>query len=116
MDKRPFLASGKIVKDYAPLLTYLKLLKDEEREALMPTSEYLKEVVDRVGKGKILGEVLSELAKELRWKIDAELAAKALREAWGVNASPEYAVDEIAREMAGWILEICEALGYLKIK
>ena len=116
MSEKPFLASGKIVKDYAPLMTYLKLLEKSEREALMPTSEYLKEIVDRVGKGKILGEMLSELAKELRPKIDVELAVKALKEAWGVNASPDYAVDEIAREMAGWLLEMCEALGYLKIR
>jgi len=116
LGERPFLASGKIVKDYRPLMTYLKLLGDREREALMPTGEYLKEIVSRVGKGRTLGEVLNELAKELRWKINAELALKALREAWGMNVSPEYAVDEIAREMAGWVLEICESLGYLKIR
>jgi len=116
LDERPFLASGKVVKDYAPLIRYLNLLKDSERKALMPTTEYLNEIVKRVGKGKVLGELLEELAKELKPKINTELAVRALKEAWGVEVSPEYAVDEIAREMAGWILEICEALGYLKIK
>ncbi len=116
MGEKPFLASGKVVKDYAPLMTYLKLLGNAEREALMPTSEYLKEIVSRIGKGGVLGDVLNELAKELRWRINAELAVKALKEAWGVNVSPEYAVDEIAREMAGWLLEMCESLGYIRIR
>jgi len=114
--KQPFLASGKIVKDYAPLMTYLKLLSEEERSQLMPTSDYLKGIVLRVGRGRVLGEILNELAKELRPRIKAELAVKALKEAWGVDVSMEYAVDEIAREMAGWILEMCETLGYIRIK
>ncbi|MEM0372191.1 MAG: hypothetical protein QXY23_06435, partial [Ignisphaera sp.] len=73
-------------------------------------------VVRLVSSGrKKLSDVLEELIARIVARVHREAAKEAVREALGSDIDEEIAVDIVARDIAGWILEIAENMGLIKI-
>jgi len=119
----PFMASGRIVRDYGVLFKYVELLEKrgrgyEARRAL-PTSEdieYLKRAVTR-GMVRTLDEAIKLLKSRFRERIDVDVAAEAYRRHYGVaDVSEDMAVEELSRVLAGYAIEIAEQLGEIRLR
>ena len=122
-NKKPLLASGKIIKDYRILFEYCKIYKKEKgakaEEVLLDRKDfdYLKKLVQE---GIIkAGELLNRLSVYYEEKIDPEIAVKAYAVTYGIEYSKvdkDLAVHELSRTLAGWLIEASEKLGILEIK
>jgi hypothetical protein len=119
-DFKPMLASGKVVTDYRPYIIYLKLAENinvELKNTALPQNsdfEYLKEIIK---KGyEHLDDILAELTRYVLNRIRGDIAARAVYEVLNVESDPEYATELIAKILAGWIIEIGDNLGVIKLK
>ena len=109
------MATGKIIRDYRPLLIYLAIIPDDERDRVLPSAELLERVNGMVKEGwKSLEELLETLEREYRPLINKEAAEEAIKEAWGGCACDP--AEEIAKELSGWVLEMAEGLGLIKLR
>jgi len=114
--KKPFMSSGKLVRDYRPLLKYLDLLPPRDREKTLPSEDDFKFVESQIIKEpRKLDELIRELSGRKASIVNKKLAVEAVMKAWGMNVDEGLAVREISGELAGWILEICDALGIVRI-
>ena len=105
-----------MIKDYRPLLKYLDLLTPSQRNEVLPSNKDFEVVSAMALTGvRKLTQIMQELARLRIKAIDEELAVEAIRRAWGVELDGEMAVKEISKEIAGWVLEICEGLGLIKL-
>jgi len=113
---KPFFASGKLVKDYEPLKKYLELSKgtDAYERAFIGEEDFRR--LKEVAHGKKLGELWDELTEELKERIDPQIALEALREAGLEAEDPETARKEIAKLLAGWLLEAGEEWDIIRFK
>jgi len=113
-----FMSSGKLVKNYTVLEKYFDLLEKMgiDKSLYLPSSSDMDFVVRLVSSGrKKLLDVLEELIARIVARVHREAAKEAVREALGSDIDEEIAVDIVARDIAGWILEIAENMGLIKI-
>lgn len=113
-----FLSSGKIVKDYRILQRYFEILDEMniDRASALPSSKDIELVLKMVKEGKRnLLELLNALALRFIPRINAEAAIRACREMLSIEMQSDAAISHIARDLAGWTLEIAENLGIIKI-
>jgi hypothetical protein len=113
-----FLGSGKIVKNYRILQRYFEIIDEMniDKTTSLPSTEDI-ELISRLVKGgrKTLLELLDILTLKFIPKVNIEAAIKVYKEILGVEVSPNIAVSYIAKDLAGWTLEIAENLGVIRI-
>ena len=115
--RRLMLATGKIVSNYKPLIKYLELANPEQREKALPRSSDIEVVRSLLEKGYgTLEEVLNEVAKIVRDRLDPELSQKAIKYSLDVELGRDEAVRYISKLLAGWIIEIAEQLGVVRLR
>ncbi len=110
--------SGKIVKDYRLLNRYFELLdsRNIDKSNLMPTSSDIETIVSIAMKGSAnLLQIINTLVNRLKPKIYGDIAREAFRDVYGIDVDESTAIDRIAMDMAGWVIEIAEALGLIRI-
>jgi len=114
---RPFMATGKVVRDYAPLMKFLESIPEDVRREILPKSEDLLKLKELVREGADARELINSMSKVFSTRLTpyGRQAREALKRAWGIDVSEEYAVEELSRELAGWVIEMGEGLGYLSI-
>ncbi len=117
MSDKPLLASGRVVKDYRPLMRFLKELPSNIRNEVLPTSDDLEFVKSLAKSSTNLAGLLNSVKERVRSRVakHAGMVRRIVREAWGVDLSEELAVEEVSKELAGWVIEISETLGYIRI-
>ena|GEM_PF-680344 len=122
MRKLPFMASGKVVSNYDLLLRYVEILERRGRRELiqktLPNSSdiiYLKDIVVK-GTVKTLDEAIAKMKNRFRERIDVDTAVEAYRSLYNTSISEEEAVDQISRILAGYVIEIAEQLGEIKLR
>jgi len=116
----PFFADGSIVGDYKPLIKYWELLKKVGRdmESVVLKREdfkYLEEVVES-NPGLDVASLINMLQYRFLERIDCKLAAEAYREVYGFDIGEEDACKNLARIVAGWLIEAGESMGVLKLR
>ncbi len=117
MSRRLMLSSGKVFGNYALLVRYLELCPEERRIASLPNSSDVELVKRLASRGAAsLEELLGELAERFRSRVDPECSAGAARDVLGTEVVEDQAVRLVAVQLAGWTLEIAEALGVVKLK
>ncbi len=111
-----FLLSRRVFKDYSLLERYFEVC-GEEASTSIPTPadvEYVKYLVSRGSTS--LEYVLNELKKKLLDRVNVSCSLRAAREVLGIDLPESHAVALVSVQLAGWILEIAEALGIIKLK
>ncbi len=119
--RKPLLASGRIVGDYEPLFKYWELAKNVDKSIAENATlknedfDYLLELLSR---RKIISliELLNKLEEYMLSRVDAEVAAKALKEVYNVEYGLEDARRKIARILAGWLIEASNIWGDIRLK
>jgi len=116
--RRPLLATGRVVEDYEPLLRYFEVAKEKglKPEAYTITRGDLDYVARLVEEKKSMLELIEELKKVFKGRIDCKTAVEALAQSKGVKLDESQACDYMAFLYAGWLVEACEALGLIKVK
>ncbi|RLG75649.1 MAG: hypothetical protein DRO12_05260 [Thermoprotei archaeon] len=116
------MASGKVVSNYDLLLRYVEILERRGRRELiqktLPNSSdiiYLKDIVVK-GTVKTLDEAIAKMKNRFRERIDVDTAVEAYRSLYNTSISEEEAVDQISRILAGYVIEIAEQLGEIKLR
>lgn len=113
-----FLGSGKLVKDYRILQKYFEILDEMniDKTSALPSSEDIEMIRKLVEQGKRnLLELINALTLKFIPKVNAEAAIRAYKEVLGIEIQPNTAISHIARDLAGWTLEIAESLSIIKI-
>jgi hypothetical protein len=113
-----FLGSGKIVKNYRILQRYFEIIDEMniDKTTSLPSTEDIELISRLVKEGrKTLLELLDILTLKFIPKVNIEAAIKVYKEILGVEVSPNIAVSYIAKDLAGWTLEIAENLGVIRI-
>ena len=113
-----FLTTGKVISNYRVLIKYLEIVSDDLRNKALPRSsdlEYVKELLSRCNMYR-LSDILDLLVRYLRDRVSPEYAVRAIRDVMNIELSPEDAVDYVAKQLAGWILEIAEQLNILRVR
>lgn len=117
MSSKLMLSSGKIFKDYLLLEKYLEICPENERGKSLPSSpdiEFVKYLASR-GVGS-LNMYLDELTRRFEERVNPAYCVKAVKEVLGTEVPEDRAVRIISTQLAGWTLEIAEALGIIKIR
>ncbi len=113
-----FLSSGKIVKDYRILQKYFEILDEMniDKASALPSSEDIELIRRLIKEGKRnLLELIDALTLKFIPKINTEAAIRAYKEVLDIEIQPNTAISHIARDLAGWTLEIAESLGIIRI-
>ncbi|MCD6341143.1 MAG: hypothetical protein J7L51_04265 [Desulfurococcales archaeon] len=117
MAKKPMLATGKIVPDYRPLIRYLELANAEQRDKVLPKSSDIELVRTLLERGyETLEEVLNEIVQVVRGRFDPNLSCRAVKEVLNVELEEDEAVKYLSKLLAGWIIEMAEQLGAVRLK
>jgi len=117
MNSLPMMATGKIIKDYRPLIKYLELADRELRSRTIPNSSDIEVIKELLARGTSnLSDLINELTKYIRNRVDPELARKAVREVLGTDVDSRTAEYMISRIIAGWVIEMAEQFGIVKLK
>ena len=116
--RRPLLATGRVVEDYEPLLRYFEVAKEKglKPEAYTITRGDLDYVARLVEEKKSMLELIEELKKVFKGRIDCKTAVEALAQSKSVKLDESQACDYMAFLYAGWLVEACESLGLIKVK
>ena len=119
--RKPLLASGDIVGDYEPLFKYWELAKSIDKsiaENATLNNEDFDYLLEVLSKRRIISliELLNELEEYMLGRVDAEVAAKALKEVYNVEYGLEDARRRIARILAGWLIEASNIWGDIRLK
>ncbi|CCC81553.1 hypothetical protein [Thermoproteus tenax] len=99
-----------------PLIArYVEKLRERGRAELIdkviPNSSLLRTIADM--SGRPASEVVEELARLLRERLDPESATAAYSEIFGASDA-ERALSSLARHLAFWYLKIAEQLGIIR--
>lgn len=119
-DSLPFFADSTIVGDYKPLIKYWELVRFDRElldKAFLNRSdfEYLKEVVES-NPGISVAELLDLLINRFIPRINCEYARKAYVEIYSIDTSEIEACRNIAKILAGWLVEAGRNTGILKYR
>ncbi|MCI4436229.1 MAG: hypothetical protein JHC33_05390 [Ignisphaera sp.] len=111
------LSSGKFVKNPQLILRYVEELKKRgiDTEPVTPSSKELELVEAAARRGESLLSVLEKLVNLFKSRIIGEIAREVAKEVLGQDLDEDTATYLIARELAGWVLEIAEALNIIRI-
>ncbi len=111
------LATGKIVSDYRPLIKYLELANTEQRNKVLPRSSDIELVRILLERGyETLEEVLNEIVQIVKERFDPGLSCRAIKEVLDIELSEDEAVKYLSKILAGWIIEMAEQLGTVRLK
>jgi len=114
-----FLGSGRLVKSYDLLMKYFEKLRSMgvDPSNSYPRGEDLGEVKRLVERGSIksLEDAVRYLMEKFKPRVVSEAAVEAVKEVVGVEPSAEAAIEQIARLLALWTLEIGESMGLIRI-
>lgn len=120
INDRPFLSTGKLIENYKLLVNYMKKCKEANLDcsALIPSSDLLVEVKTKINSGRIsrLSDLIDLVEEKYSNLVICELAQKVFTEIHGYTVSCELARKILLIQLAGWITEMLESLGYVKIK
>ncbi len=117
MSGRLMLSSGRVFESYSLLEKYLELCPEKRRAESVPNSADVEFVKYAASRGAVpLGELLEELAERFKERLDPDCCARAAREVLNAELDEDQAVWLLAKQLAGWTLEIAEALGVVKLK
>lgn len=114
-----FLSTKSVIEDYSLLLAYMKKCKERSLNCtqLIPSSQLLGELQRRIELEPLSLEKIVEIVKEkVEHIIDCDLCAEAFREVYKVTVTCEDAKKMLLKQLAGWYVEILEALGYVKVR
>jgi len=117
LSSRLMLSSGKVFKDYTLLEKYLELCSEDERVRSLPSSadiEFVKYLASR--KDGTLHDFLEELSRRFLDRVSPARSADAVRSVLGMDMSGDQAAQLVSAQLAGWTLEIAEALGVIKLR
>lgn len=117
MSTKLMLSSGKIFGSYALLEKYLELCPDEERVWSLPSSPDVEFVKYLASRGSATVErFIEELTERFVERVNPSYSVKAAKEVLGMELAGDQAVQLVAAQLAGWTLEIAEALGVIKLR
>lgn len=116
----PFFADSSVVGDYKPLKKYWVLLREKglDIDKAVLTQEdfkYLEKIVEETGSID-LASLLDKLTDYFIDRIDCETALEAYRDTYGYVIDREEACRNMARIMAGWLIEAGKFLGIIKTR
>jgi len=109
------LLSRKVFSDYSLLEKYFEVCEEVSESIPTPADiEYVKHIVSR---GSVsLEYILNELKERLSSRVNVSCSLRAAKEVLGVDLPESHAVALVSVQLAGWILEIAEALGIIKLR
>jgi hypothetical protein len=115
-DTKLLLLSRKVFSDYSLLEKYFEVCGEGASESIpRPTDiEYVKYLVSKGSTS--LDHILNELKERLLERVNANCSLRAAKEVLGVNLPESHSVALVSVQLAGWILEIAEALGVIKLR
>ncbi|MEM2006673.1 MAG: hypothetical protein QW154_03470 [Sulfolobales archaeon] len=116
MSKKLMLSSGKIFGNYSLLEKYLEVCQEKNVESLPNSSdiEFVKYIASR-GPAS-LDRFLEELVRRFKQRVDPACSVRASKEVLSMELTEDHASQLVATQLAGWTLEIAEALGVIKLK
>ncbi|MEM1681814.1 MAG: hypothetical protein QW509_02890 [Sulfolobales archaeon] len=116
MSSKLMLSSGKVFGNYSLLERYLEICQEKKVESLPNSSdiEFVKHIASR-GPAS-LDKFLEELVKRFKCRVDPVCSVKASKEVLNMELAEDQASQLVAVQLAGWTLEIAEALGVIKLK
>ncbi len=120
MSWKPTFASGKLVRNYEPLRYYLELVRGTEwyDKGFLSKEDFEKLV--SVAKGELetgkLGELWDKLTEYFVNRVNGEKALEALKEFGYPVESEDEAKREIAKMLAGWLIEAGEEWEMIRLK
>lgn len=117
MSSKLMLCSGKVFSNYSLLEKYLEVCPEERRAGSLPNSsdiEFVKRIASR-GTAP-LDKFLEELVERFKDRVDPGCCVRASREVLGMEVAEDQASVLVAIQLAGWTLEIAEALGVIKLR
>jgi len=115
--RKLMLATGKAMVNYEPLVKYLELADPEQRERALPKGSDIEFVRALAERGyRTLDNILDEVAQIVKCRLDPKLSQVALKLSLGIELEADEAVRYISRILAGWIIEIAEQLGVIKLR
>lgn len=117
--EKPFLSSSKIIENYGLLVKYMEKCRRLDRgcEQLLPTSDILAEI-EKLAKQGLVGfeDVVSYIEKKMSTNIDCDICVQSYREVYGLDVDCDRAKKTLLVQLAGWLVEILDSLGYIKIR
>jgi hypothetical protein len=120
-DHKPLLATGKLGGNYRLLYSYWKFAGgsgSEKAEAILLNKgdfEKALSIIERENRIP-LGKLVEHFKKIFLPRIDSELAVRAYKEVYGIEAPSDVAVEEVAKTIALWLLEALELEGKISFK
>jgi len=115
-EERPFFATGEIVGSYRLLYTYWRHAGPKAEESILREQDF-QHLQSLVAQGyNRLDTLLAQLRGHFRDRIDPEAARKAAKEYYGVDMPQDEAVDRVADQLAGWLIEAAGQWGLVKIR
>jgi len=118
-NETPFLPTRSLIENYDLLLAYMKKCRERALNCaqLIPSSQLLSELEKRVELEPLSFEAIISIVEERVGRlVHCELCREAFKEVYGVVATCEDAKKILIRQLAGWYIEILEALGHVKVK
>ena len=115
--RKPMLATGKIISDYRPLIKYLEVAGEEERNKVLPKGSDIElvRVLLEQGYGTV-DEMLNQIIRVVKNRFNPELSRRVIREVLNIEIEEEEAVNHLSKLLAGWIIEMAEQLGVIRLK
>jgi len=116
----PFFADASIVSNYRLLFKYWEIVREDRdlfEKAFLNKSDfdYLKEIVETMP-GIDVASLLNMLVNRFIDRVNCEKAYRAYIETYGLNIDEKDACREVARILAGWLIEAGRNTGILKYK
>lgn len=118
--EKPFLSSGRLIENYKLLINYMKQCRDVglDCSSLIPSSDFLLEVKRLVESGYIskFSDLVRVVEKKFGSLVSCDLALRVFTEIHGHTVSCDLVKNMLIIQLAGWIIEMLETLGYVKIR
>lgn len=116
----PFFADASIVGDYKPLYRYWEILKKKNLspdKAILNQDDFrfLEEIIKSTP-GLSLEDLLNMLINRFIDRIDCRIAVEAYKETYNIDLSEDEACNNLARILAGWLIEAGKNTGILKLR
>jgi len=115
-DEKPFFATGEIVGSYRLLYTYWQHAGPRAEESILREQDF-QHLQRLIAQGHTrLDALLAQLRSHFRNRIDPEAARKAAKEYYGIELPTAEAVDRVADQLAGWLIEAASQWGMVRIR
>lgn len=117
--EKPFLSSSKIIENYSLLLKYVEKCKflNIDCSPILPSSSLLSQIENLVKTGRVgFEEVVRLVEEKMSSAIICDVCIQAFREVYGIEVDCERAKKMLIAQIAGWLVEILDTLGYIRIR